>query len=56
MNWRTSIRAIADGETRGFIKGAHAARSDRILGATIVAPAAGELIAEYVLAMTDASG
>ena len=43
-------RAIADGETRGFIKVLTRRGSDRVLGATIVAPAAGELIAEYVLA------
>ncbi len=30
--------------------------SDRVLGATIVAPQAGELIAEYVLAMTHGLG
>ncbi len=49
-------RAIADGETRGFIKVLTQRGSDRILGATIVAPAAGELIAEYVLAMTHGLG
>jgi pyruvate/2-oxoglutarate dehydrogenase complex dihydrolipoamide dehydrogenase (E3) component len=49
-------RAIADGETRGFIKVLTRRGSDRILGATIVAPAAGELIAEYVLAMTHGLG
>ena len=49
-------RAIADGETRGFIKVLTQRGSDRILGVTIVAPAAGELIAEYVLAMTHGLG
>jgi len=49
-------RAIADGETRGFIKVLTQRGADRILGATIVAPAAGELIAEYVLAMTHSLG
>lgn len=49
-------RAIADGETRGFIKVLTPRGSDRILGATIVAPQAGELIAEYVLAMTHGLG
>jgi pyruvate/2-oxoglutarate dehydrogenase complex dihydrolipoamide dehydrogenase (E3) component len=49
-------RAIADGETRGFIKVLTRPGSDRILGATIVAPQAGELIAEYVLAMTHGLG
>jgi dihydrolipoamide dehydrogenase len=49
-------RAIADGETRGFIKVLTQRGSDRVLGATIVAPQAGELIAEYVLAMTHGLG
>ena len=49
-------RAIADGETRGFIKVLTQRGSDRILGATIVAPQAGELLAEYVLAMTHGLG
>jgi pyruvate/2-oxoglutarate dehydrogenase complex dihydrolipoamide dehydrogenase (E3) component len=49
-------RAIADGETRGFIKVLTRPGSDRVLGVTIVAPQAGELIAEYVLAMTHGLG
>jgi pyruvate/2-oxoglutarate dehydrogenase complex dihydrolipoamide dehydrogenase (E3) component len=49
-------RAIAEGETRGFIKVLTQRGSDRILGATIVAPQAGELIAEYVFAMTHGLG
>jgi pyruvate/2-oxoglutarate dehydrogenase complex dihydrolipoamide dehydrogenase (E3) component len=49
-------RAIAEGETRGFIKVLTQRGSDRILGATIVAPQAGELIAEYVLAITHGLG
>ncbi len=49
-------RAIADGETRGFIKVMTVPGSDRVLGATIVAPQAGELITEYVLAMTHGLG
>ena len=49
-------RAIADGETRGFIKVLTRPGSDQVLGATIVAPQAGELIAEYVLAMTHGLG
>ena len=39
-------RAIAYGETRGFIKVLTQRGSDRVIGVTIVAPAAGELIAE----------
>jgi dihydrolipoamide dehydrogenase len=49
-------RAIADGETRGFIKVLTKPGSDKVLGATIVAPQAGELIAEYILAMTHGLG
>ena len=49
-------RAIADGETRGFIKVLTQRGTDRVLGATIVAPQAGELIAEYVLGMTHGLG
>jgi dihydrolipoamide dehydrogenase len=49
-------RAIAEGETRGFIKVLTRPGSDEVLGATIVAPQAGELIAEYVLAMTHGLG
>jgi pyruvate/2-oxoglutarate dehydrogenase complex dihydrolipoamide dehydrogenase (E3) component len=49
-------RAIADGETRGFIKVLTKRGSDRVVGVTIVAPQAGELIAEYVLGMTHGLG
>jgi len=35
-------RAIADGETEGFVKILHQQGSDKILGATIVAPHAGD--------------
>lgn len=44
-------RAIADGEAHGFIKVLTVPGKDRILGATIVGEHAGELLAEYVLAM-----
>ncbi|MGE0485715.1 MAG: FAD-dependent oxidoreductase [Gammaproteobacteria bacterium] len=44
-------RAIADGATRGFVRVMTAPGSDRILGATIVGEHAGDLIAEFVLAM-----
>jgi pyruvate/2-oxoglutarate dehydrogenase complex dihydrolipoamide dehydrogenase (E3) component len=49
-------RALADGATDGFIKVLTRPGSDRVLGATIVAPQAGELIGEYVLAMTHGIG
>lgn len=44
-------RAIADGENHGFVKVLTPKGSDKILGATIVGAHAGELLAEFVLAM-----
>jgi pyruvate/2-oxoglutarate dehydrogenase complex dihydrolipoamide dehydrogenase (E3) component len=44
-------RAIADGEAHGFIKVITPKGKDKILGVTIVGHHAGDLIAEYVLAM-----
>jgi pyruvate/2-oxoglutarate dehydrogenase complex dihydrolipoamide dehydrogenase (E3) component len=44
-------RAIADGVAEGFVKVLTAPGSDRILGATLVGPHAGELIGEFVTAM-----
>ncbi|RCX28092.1 FAD-dependent oxidoreductase [Thioalbus denitrificans] len=44
-------RAIVDSEAQGFVKVLTKPGSDRILGATIVGAHAGELIAEFVLAM-----
>ncbi len=44
-------RAIADGSNLGFVKVLTPPGSDRILGVTIAGPRAGDLIAEYVLAM-----
>ncbi len=44
-------RAIADEAAEGFVKVLTVPGRDRILGVTIVGPHAGELIAEYVLAM-----
>ena len=44
-------RAIADGEETGFVKLHLKERSDRILGATIVARHAGEMINEITLAI-----
>ncbi len=49
-------RAILDGGTGGFVKIHTTPGSDRILGATIVAPHAGELISEVTLAMTRGLG
>ncbi len=44
-------RAIAESENRGFIKVLTQPGKDKMLGVTIVGPHAGELIAEFVLAM-----
>ncbi len=49
-------RAIADGEAHGFVKVLTASGTDKILGATIVGYHAGELISEFVLAMTHGLG
>ena len=49
-------RAITDGEDHGFVKIHIAQRSDRILGATIVARHAGEMINGISLAMTSGLG
>jgi pyruvate/2-oxoglutarate dehydrogenase complex dihydrolipoamide dehydrogenase (E3) component len=47
----TVDRAVADGELEGFVKIVTAARSDRIVGATIVHRHAGDMIGELVLAL-----
>jgi pyruvate/2-oxoglutarate dehydrogenase complex dihydrolipoamide dehydrogenase (E3) component len=44
-------RAVCDGETKGFLKVIYKKRGGKILGATIMAPVAGELISEIVVAM-----
>jgi pyruvate/2-oxoglutarate dehydrogenase complex dihydrolipoamide dehydrogenase (E3) component len=44
-------RAMADGETEGFIKILHKRGSDQILGATIVARHGGEMISEVTTAI-----
>lgn len=44
-------RAIADGEAHGFVKVITPRGKDKVLGVTIVGHHAGDLIAEYVLAM-----
>lgn len=49
-------RAIADGETEGFVKILHKQGSDQILGATIVANHAGEMISEVTLAIVHKIG
>ncbi len=49
-------RAIVDGATTGFVKVLTVSGRDRILGVTIVGEHAGDLIAEYVLAMKHGIG
>ena len=49
-------RAITDGETLGFVKIIHRRGSDEILGATIVASHAGDLISEVTTAMVNKIG
>jgi pyruvate/2-oxoglutarate dehydrogenase complex dihydrolipoamide dehydrogenase (E3) component/uncharacterized membrane protein YdjX (TVP38/TMEM64 family) len=49
-------RAIAESETKGFVKVLTPPGKDTVLGATIVGAHAGELLAEYVLAMKHGIG
>ena len=49
-------RALADGSTEGFVKVLTVPGKDRILGCTIVADHAGELLTEYVTAMKHGLG
>ena len=49
-------RAILEGDTSGFLKVYLEGATDRILGATIVAPHAGDLISEMTLAITNGLG
>lgn len=49
-------RAIADSEAHGFVKVLTVPGQDRILGVTIVGTHAGDLLAEYVLAMKHGLG
>ncbi|WP_029525269.1 FAD-dependent oxidoreductase [Polaromonas glacialis] len=49
-------RAIADSEARGFVKVLTMPGKDKILGVTIVGTHAGDLLAEYVLAMRHGLG
>lgn len=49
-------RSLADGEAHGFIKVLTVPGKDKILGVTIVGHHAGELIGEFVFAMTHGMG
>ena len=56
QNLAEQDRAVLGGETEGFVK-IHVHRgTDRIVGATLVAPHAGDLISEICLAMTHRLG
>jgi pyruvate/2-oxoglutarate dehydrogenase complex dihydrolipoamide dehydrogenase (E3) component len=54
--FNTVDRAIADGEEEGFVKILHRQGSDEILGATIVARHAGEMISEITTAIVNKIG
>ncbi len=56
LELRELDRAITAGETDGMVKILTAPRGDRILGASIVAPHAGELISTLSLAMRNGIG
>ena len=49
-------RAIVDGEARGLVKVLTVPGKDRILGVTIVGESAGDVIAEFVMAMRQGIG
>ncbi len=49
-------RAIADGTAHGFVKLLTVPGKDKILGVTLVGAHAGDLLAEYVLAMKHGLG
>ena len=49
-------RALAEGDSEGFLKILHKRGSDEILGATIVAPHAGEMISEITTAIVHKIG
>ncbi len=56
VDMKSMDRAILEGQTDGFLKVHLAAGKDRILGATLVARHAGEMISELALAMTAGLG
>jgi pyruvate/2-oxoglutarate dehydrogenase complex dihydrolipoamide dehydrogenase (E3) component len=56
VSLKDNDRAIIDGETQGFAKIHVRQGSDKILGATIVAPHAGEMISQITLAMVGKVG
>ncbi|MCG6138206.1 MAG: mercuric reductase [Nostoc sp. LLA-1] len=56
IDFNSVDRAIADGETDGFLKLHHKKGSDEIIGATIVASHAGEMISEITTAIVHKIG
>lgn len=54
--FRELDRALADGATEGFVKVLTVPGKDRILGVTLVGAHAGDLLAEYVLALKHGLG
>ncbi|MGA1264011.1 MAG: mercuric reductase [Prochlorothrix sp.] len=56
IDFKQVDRALADGETEGFVKIHYPAGSDQILGATIVATHAGEMISEITTAIVHKIG
>lgn len=56
ISFDTVDRAVADGEEEGFVKVLTKKGSDEILGATIVARHAGEMISELTLAINNGIG
>ena len=56
IDWKNVDRAIADGEEQGFLKLLHLRGSDKILGATIVARHAGEMVSEITTAIVGGLG
>ena len=53
---RENDRALLDGEDEGFLRVHLRKGSDRIVGATLVAAHAGDMISELTLAMTSRTG
>ncbi len=49
-------RAVLDGRAEGFVKVVAAARGDRVLGVTVVADHAGDLVSEWTLALVGRLG
>jgi pyruvate/2-oxoglutarate dehydrogenase complex dihydrolipoamide dehydrogenase (E3) component len=56
IDFKDVDRALADGETEGFLKILHKRGSDQILGATIVARHGGEMISEITTAIIGEMG